>query len=118
MSYADEGALKLFELVKKSDLEGLVVKKRWQIHVAHTRVQRVKSHLNPENRAAGIFSKAVNFASSKTGFVCPIFFVVIIHVILCVFLLVIVCLVVLVFLISVTKILGGFGFFGIISRTG
>ncbi len=28
MSYVDRGALKLFELVKKGDLEGLVVKRK------------------------------------------------------------------------------------------
>ena len=60
VSYVDRDALKLFELVKKSDLEGLVVKRKdGKYSAADALVQNLKSHLHSENRSAGIFSKTV-----------------------------------------------------------
>jgi hypothetical protein len=60
VSYVDRGALKLFELVKEGDLEGLGETERRQVCSADALVQSAKSYLYAETRSARIFSKTVN----------------------------------------------------------
>ena len=61
VSYVDRDAVKLFELVKKGDLEGLVVKRKDGKYThQNALVQNPKSRLHTESRPAGIFSKTIN----------------------------------------------------------
>ena len=67
MSYVDRGALKLFELVKKGDLEGLVVKPKGGKYSQQTLWYKVLNFTYTQKAGpAGIFFKdseiAVSFA--------------------------------------------------------
>jgi hypothetical protein len=58
--YVDRGALKLFELVKKGDLEGLVVKRKDGKYTQQTLWYKVLNPiLHTESRSAGVFSETV-----------------------------------------------------------
>jgi bifunctional non-homologous end joining protein LigD len=60
VSYVDRDALKLFELVKKQDLEGLVVKRKdGKYKAEQTLWYKILNPLHTENRPARIFPKAV-----------------------------------------------------------
>jgi len=64
VSYVDKDALKLFELVKKSDLEGLVVKRKDGKYAQQTLWYKILNPTYTESRSAGICSTAVNLSRS------------------------------------------------------
>ena len=67
VSYVDRQAMKLFEMIKKGDLEGLVVKRKDGKYSQRTLwVQNPKSRLHTENRPPGIFPKTVKIGGGAS----------------------------------------------------